>query len=180
MATQAAGTGKSPNGSKTSAAELETQTEIRRAHEARAGQLRSSGETEARGAGEGVGRAVVAAGGRDGGRRGGDVVAQDRREPAVARRAADHAVRGDHAGELLDTLAAQVTPDADLRAWLVRSWFGPQRLIDGRMLDELAGAVGGRLARESRFRAWLRAEWTAWARQRYRRVARLAGEAAPA
>ena len=47
----------------------------------------------------------------------------------------------------------------------------------------LAGRAGrarrdGRLAREPRFRAWLRAEWTAWARQRYRRVARLAEKAA--
>ena len=36
--------------------------------------------------------------------------------------------------------------------------------------------AGGRWPpeREPRFRAWLRGEWTAWARQRYRRVARLA------
>ena len=78
----------------------------------------------------------------------------------------------DASGALLDTLVEQVTPDASLRAWLVRSWLGPPRLFDGALLDELAGAEEGRLAREPRFRAWLRAEWTAWARQRYRRVAR--------
>jgi hypothetical protein len=75
--------------------------------------------------------------------------------------------------ELLDTLAAQVAPEADLRAWLVRSWLGGSKQVDGALLDELATAEGGRLARSPRFRSWLRAEWTAWARQRYRRVARL-------
>jgi hypothetical protein len=75
---------------------------------------------------------------------------------------------------LLETLAAQVAPDADVRAWLLRSWLAPGRPVDGRLLDELASAEGGRLVREPRFRAWLRAEWTAWARQRYRRIARVA------
>jgi hypothetical protein len=75
---------------------------------------------------------------------------------------------------LVETLAAQVAPEADARAWLLRSWIAPARAVDGTLLDELAGAVGGRLAREPRFRAWLRSEWTAWARQRYRRVARTA------
>ena len=42
-----------------------------------------------------------------------------------------------------------------------------------------AGAAEGRLAREPRFRAWLRGEWTAWTRQLYRRVARLAGGYVP-
>jgi hypothetical protein len=40
------------------------------------------------------------------------------------------------------------------------------------MLDELATAASGKLTSEPRFREWLRAEWTAWARQRYRRVVR--------
>ena len=73
---------------------------------------------------------------------------------------------------LLETLATQLTPEPELRAWLVRSWLSPAQVIDDRLLGELAGALGGRLAREPRFRAWLRAEWTAWARQRYRRVVR--------
>jgi hypothetical protein len=81
----------------------------------------------------------------------------------------------DRSGALLQTLADEIAPDADIRAWLVRSWLAPRRLIDGPVLEELCEAVGGRLVREPRFRAWLRAEWTAWARQRYRRVARKAG-----
>jgi hypothetical protein len=82
--------------------------------------------------------------------------------------------RTSNAMPLLETLAAQVAPDADVRAWLLRSWLAPGRPVDGRLLDELASAEGGRLVREPRFRAWLRAEWTAWARQRYRRIARVA------
>ncbi len=83
--------------------------------------------------------------------------------------------RESNAMPLVETLAAQVAPEADARAWLLRSWLSPPRQIDGPLLDELAGAVDGRLAREPRFRSWLRGEWTAWARQRYRRVARQAG-----
>jgi hypothetical protein len=75
--------------------------------------------------------------------------------------------------DLLDTLARQVAPDAGVRAWLTRSWLAPRRNVDGKLLEELAGAADGRLVREPRFRAWLRAEWTAWARQRYRRVTRV-------
>lgn len=74
---------------------------------------------------------------------------------------------------MLGTLAGQVAPGPGARAWLVRSWLSPSRTIDAAWLDELAAADDGRLAREPRFRAWLRGEWTAWARQRYRRVARL-------
>lgn len=84
----------------------------------------------------------------------------------------DRLLKTPGAGPLLDTLTAQITPEADLRAWLVRSWLVPERRVDGALLAELAGAMNGRLAREPRFRAWLRGEWTAWARQRYRRVER--------
>jgi len=73
---------------------------------------------------------------------------------------------------LVQTLVEQIVPDPDLRAWLLRSWLGTKRQVDGPLLAELAQAVDGRLAQEPRFRAWLRAEWTAWARQRYRRVTR--------
>ncbi|WP_435019397.1 hypothetical protein TA3x_001274 [Tundrisphaera sp. TA3] len=75
---------------------------------------------------------------------------------------------------LLETLAEQVAPGPEERAWLLESWGGKTRPIDGALLHDLVGAAGGRLAREPRFRSWLRAEWTAWARQRYRRVARVA------
>lgn len=87
----------------------------------------------------------------------------------------EESARGDPDAELrLDTLAEQVAPSATARAWLRESWSAPTHPIDGHLLDDLARAADGRLASEPRFRAWLRAEWTAWARQRYRRVARLA------
>ncbi|SIO19970.1 ABC-type thiamine transport system, substrate-binding protein [Singulisphaera sp. GP187] len=83
-------------------------------------------------------------------------------------------LEGDNAEVLVQTLIEQLAPDAELRAWLSRSWLGPKRLVDGALLEEIAHAADGRLAREPRFRAWLRAEWTAWSRQRYRRVTRTA------
>ena len=80
---------------------------------------------------------------------------------------------GDRAIAMVHDLAGQIAPDPALRFWLVQSWLRPRRLFDQALLAELARAEGGRLVREPRFRAWLRGEWTAWARQRYRRVARL-------
>jgi hypothetical protein len=76
---------------------------------------------------------------------------------------------------MVETLAGQLATDSTVRSWLIRSWLSPPRLIDRRVLDEVARAADGRLIREPRFREWLRAEWTAWARQRYRRVARSLG-----
>jgi len=81
---------------------------------------------------------------------------------------------GPTSAPLAETLAAQIAPGAEARAWLRRTWRGPSRPLDGEFLAALAGADRGQLAREPRFRAWLRGEWTAWARQRYRRVARTA------
>ena len=86
---------------------------------------------------------------------------------------------GDRALAMVHDLAGQIAPDPELRFWLIQSWLRPPRFIDKSLLVELTSAVNGRLIREPRFRAWLRAEWTAWARQRYRRVARLATGAAP-
>lgn len=82
---------------------------------------------------------------------------------------------GEPSMTLIETLAREIAPEPAVRAWLVRSWLAPHRLIDDRFLTELTQAAEGRLCREPRFRAWLRAEWTAWARQRYRRVLRVAG-----
>ncbi len=82
---------------------------------------------------------------------------------------------GERAMALIETLAALVAPEPPERAWLLRSWLAPARPVDSTLLSELTEAAGGRLCREARFRAWLREEWTAWARQRYRRVARWAG-----
>jgi hypothetical protein len=87
--------------------------------------------------------------------------------------------QGEQGGTLLATWAAEIAPEADSRNWLLQSWLAGSRQVDGRLLAELAGVLDGRLAREPRFRAWLRVEWTVWARQRYRRVARLAAEAVP-
>ncbi len=76
---------------------------------------------------------------------------------------------------LLDSLSAQIAPDPESLDWLRASWQRPKRAVDLPFLREIGRASGGRLAREPRFRAWLRGEWTAWTQQLYRRVARLAG-----
>ena len=78
---------------------------------------------------------------------------------------------------LVDTLARELVPDAEARKWVRGSWERPSRSIDAAWLREVAGAAGGTLAAEPRFRAWLRGEWTAWARQHYRRIAREAKKA---
>ncbi len=75
---------------------------------------------------------------------------------------------------LIETLSAEVAPEPPARAWLLRSWLAPARSVDEELLFDLTQAADGRLCREVRFRAWLREEWTAWARQRYRRVTRWA------
>jgi hypothetical protein len=75
-------------------------------------------------------------------------------------------------GPLLDTLIQQLTTQSETRQWLLVNFDGAGRPIDGNTLRILAEAADGHLAAEPRFRAWLRAEWTAWARQRYRAVAR--------
>ena len=85
---------------------------------------------------------------------------------------------GEHGMSMAETLAGQLATEPTARAWLVRSWLSPPRQIDEKMIDELALAAGGRLLQEPRFRDWLCEEWTAWARQRYRRVARLASSPA--
>jgi hypothetical protein len=75
---------------------------------------------------------------------------------------------------LVNALAEQLTPDRDTRFWLIKFWEREERPIDGNFLADLADPTQGRLAGEPRFRAWLRGEWVAWARQRYRRAERLA------
>jgi hypothetical protein len=90
---------------------------------------------------------------------------------SVAKMIAD---RGDRGMEMMETLAGELAAEPAVRAWLIRSWLSPGRLVDEKMLGELTLAAEGRLLREPGFRDWLRAEWTVWARQRYRRVARLA------
>jgi hypothetical protein len=80
----------------------------------------------------------------------------------------------DPTGGLVEDLAEQVAPGLEARYWLLQSWEATPRPLDGETLDAIAAAAGGRLLREPRFRTWLRTDWSAWARQRYRRVARQA------
>ncbi len=80
---------------------------------------------------------------------------------------------GESAMAMIEALAGQIATEPASRTWLVRSWLSPRRAIDFSTLDELSRANDGRLYQEPRFREWLRAEWTAWARQRYRRVVRV-------
>ena len=77
----------------------------------------------------------------------------------------------------LETLAREIVPDREAREWVLARWREAERPIDKAWLDRLAELQNGELAHEPRFRAWLKAEWTAWARQRYRRVARVASGA---
>ena len=99
------------------------------------------------------------------------------RSPALAPPASVQKLRRrPEADELLGALAREISANGDARAWLLRSWDSPEQKIDGAWLRDLARAAGG-LAQEPRFRTWLRGEWTAWARQHYRRIAREAGKA---
>jgi hypothetical protein len=86
---------------------------------------------------------------------------------------------GENAMSLIETLAGELSPRPAVRGWLIRSWLSPPRLVDETLLAEMAHAAEGRLIHEPRFRSWLRAEWTASARQRYRRVAKLANTIQP-
>jgi hypothetical protein len=84
---------------------------------------------------------------------------------------------GERAMSLIETLVGELSPRPAVRAWLIRSWLGSPRVVDDVLLAEMTRAADGALVHEPRFRAWLRAEWTASARQRYRRVAKLASMA---
>lgn len=81
---------------------------------------------------------------------------------------------GPGGASLYQTLLAQLAPTSNARDWLRESWSSPPRTLAGELLGEIASAADGELARSPRFRSWLVAEWRAWARQRYRRVERLA------
>jgi hypothetical protein len=86
---------------------------------------------------------------------------------------------GESAMSLIETLAGELSPRPAVRGWLIRSWLSPPRLVDETLLADMAHAAEGQLIHEPRFRSWLRAEWTASARQRYRRVAKLASTTQP-
>lgn len=79
---------------------------------------------------------------------------------------------------MIETLAEALVDDPESRAWLLESWQTPPRPVDRALLNALATANDGRLLQSSRVLPWLRAEWTAWARQRFPQLAReLAAEA---
>ncbi len=73
---------------------------------------------------------------------------------------------------MLDALSREMSGDRDARFWLVESWEKQPEPIDAEWFAGMAKAAGGELARSPRFRSWLRGEWTAWARQQFRRIAR--------
>lgn len=81
--------------------------------------------------------------------------------------------------ELISALADQIAFDEAERAWLLNAWASGPAPLTGDRLADLAEGLDGRLAANPRFRSWLRGEWTAWARQRYRRVARRLAEGRP-
>ena len=84
---------------------------------------------------------------------------------------------GERAMSLIETLVGELSPRPGVRAWLIRSWLDSPRIVDEVLLTEMTHAADGELVHEPRFRSWLGAEWTASARQRYRRVAKLASMA---
>ena len=75
--------------------------------------------------------------------------------------------------EYVVALVEQMAVDGDERDWLIHEFQQPAGLVD---LKRLENAVDGRLKNSIRFRAWLRAEWSAWVRQRCRRVQRFLTE----
>ena len=68
----------------------------------------------------------------------------------------------------LEVWLRRITPDDRAGAWLLASWQRPARPVDRDLLAEIAAARDGALVEDSRFRAWLRAEWSAWAVRRAR------------
>jgi len=75
--------------------------------------------------------------------------------------------------EYVVALVEQMAVDGDERYWLIHEFQQPAGLVD---LNRLEKAVDGRLKQSIRFRAWLRAEWSTWVRQRCRRVQRFLTE----
>jgi hypothetical protein len=94
--------------------------------------------------------------------------------PASVTRLREQASSGSvEAGRWLETLAREIEPDDERRARVLESWESLPRAVDSELLDLLVSELST-ASPNPRFRSWLRAEWTAWARQRFRRVVRLA------
>jgi len=75
--------------------------------------------------------------------------------------------------EYVVALVEQMAADGDERDWLIREFQNPETKVNPELLDQ---ALNGHLQGSIRFRTWLRAEWTAWIRQRCRRVTRYLAE----
>ena len=71
--------------------------------------------------------------------------------------------------EYVVALVEQMASDGDERDWLIREFQNQETKVNLEVLDQ---ALNGHLQGSIRFRTWLRAEWTAWIRQRCRRVTR--------
>ncbi len=120
-------------------------------------------------------KAAIGAIGRNRGQPGVDQAAYWLVQPPPWPPASIEVLRAKPEGEVLvDALAEQLIPDRYTRIRLIKYWEREERPIDASLLAELADPARGRLAGDPRFRAWLRGEWVAWARQRYRRAERLA------
>jgi hypothetical protein len=78
-------------------------------------------------------------------------------------------LRQERGFEFVVSLAEQLAMDTAQRDWLMAEFARSETQTDFRMLES---ADNGRLARSTRFSAWLISEWTAWMRQRCRRAAR--------
>ncbi len=63
---------------------------------------------------------------------------------------------GEDALTLVEDLAGQIAPDPAVRLALLQSWLRPRRQIDDASARGAIRAAEGRLAREPRFRSWLR------------------------
>lgn len=75
--------------------------------------------------------------------------------------------------EYVVALVEQIAANGDERDWLIHEFQQPAGFVEP---DRLEKALDGRLKSSVRFRAWLRAEWQAWVRQRCRRVQRFLTE----
>lgn len=75
--------------------------------------------------------------------------------------------------EYVVALVEQIAADGDERDWLIHEFQQPAGFVEP---DRMEKALDGRLKSSVRFRAWLRAEWQAWVRQRCRRVQRFLTE----
>jgi hypothetical protein len=95
--------------------------------------------------------------------------------PASIERLSQRAANGDEeAASLLTTLLDELTPNPSAKSFLSQSAQSKAHPIDLDDLSAIAAALNSRPIQNPRLLTFLRAEWTAWARQRYRRVARLA------